>query len=390
MERLMTALQTGENYYIEFKETVTSNNELSKEAVALVNGEGGIIYFGISDNGDVIGIKKEAGIEEKVMNILRNNCYPALDGEVKWILYKDKNILQLELFKGKYKPYSTKDGDFYIRVGSTKRKASKEELSRFLQSSGYFQFDSTPIEHGVMEDLEMGRIAEYFKKNYKLDINEKSDVPSIETLLVNSKILIKVKEKICPSVGGLLVFGEKPQELMFNSGIIFARVDGNEIFDNLIDSKQLEGRLPDLIAQCLTLFRLYNTKSSSFVGAERIDNEQYVERVFRELIVNAICHRNYSITGSRVRVLMLNDRYEIRSPGRLPNTITVDNVKTGTSFLRNQLIFKFLNHYGYIENLGRGIPMCMKDTLEHSQRQLEIAEEGEEFVVKVYAKKIGK
>ncbi len=388
IDKFKKDLKSGENYYIEFKTKMISNNELSKEVIAFANAEGGTIYFGINDDGKAVGIEGKDSLEEKIMNILRNNCNPSLNGIVEWINYERKKVLQLEVPKGYYKPYSTKDGDFYIRVGSTKRKASKEELSRFLQSSGYFQYDNTPITHATLKDLEMSNIAEYFRDNYSVDIHDKNEVSDIEKLLINAKILVISKGKVCPTVTGLLIFGKKPQEFMFNSGIIFARVDGEEIYDDIIDSKQLEGRLPELIEQCLTLFNLYNQKRSSFEEAKRIDVKEYIDKVFRELIVNAVCHRNYSIMGSRIRVLIMNDRYEIRSPGRLPNTITVENIKTGTSFLRNQLIFKFLNHYGYIENLGRGIPMCMKETIKYSNKPLEISEEGEEFIVRVYKKDI--
>lgn len=383
-DTLLTVLQSGENYYIEFKSDIISNNELSKESIAFANAEGGTIYFGIQDDGSIIGLPYDASLEEKLMNVLRNNCYPSLRGDAQWIQYQNKHILQLDIQKGIYKPYSTKDGDFYIRVGSTKRKASKEELSRLLQSSGYYQYDHIPVGHGAADDLDKGMLSEYFHDIYKLELYNPREVNDVEALLVNAKILADTGEKICPTVAGLLAFGIKPQALLFQSGIIFARINGKKIYDDIMDTKHLEGRLPQLIDQCLSLFKLYNQRRSEFVNGKRIDTDAYLVKVFRELIVNAVCHRNYSISGSRIRVLMLNDRYEIRSPGRLPNTVTIDNIKTGACFLRNQLVFKFLNHFGYIENLGRGIPMSMRAALEYSGKPLELEEVGEEFVVRVY------
>lgn len=217
-----------------------------------------------------------------------------------------------------------------------------------------------------------------------MNIYNSKEVEKVEVLLTNARILAHNEEKYCPTVGGLLIFGSKPQDFLFQSGIIFARINGSNIYDDIIDSKQLEGRLPELIEQCLTLFRLYNQKKSTFLHGRRFDKEDYLEIVFRELIVNAICHRKYSITGSRIRVIIQNDRYEIRSPGRLPNTITIENVKMGACFLKNQLLFKFLNHYGFIENLGRGIPLSIGETLKHTGKQIDLVEEGEEFVVRVF------
>jgi ATP-dependent DNA helicase RecG len=321
---------------------------------------------------------------EKLMNIVRNNCYPSLHAEAKWIKHDNKSILQFDIPKGKFKPYSTKDGDFYIRVGSTKRKASKEELSRLLQSSGYFQYDNTPVGHADFDDLEKGKLSEYFKDYYNVDIYDRNEVQSVEKLLINAKVLTTSENKNSSTVAGMLVFGKKPQNFLFQNGILFSRINGTEIYNDIMDSKQIEGRLPDVIEQCISLFRIHNKKSSTFAGIKRVDHVEYLEKVFREMLVNAVCHRNYSISGSRIRVFVLSDRYEIRSPGRLPNTITIENIITGASFLRNQLIFKFLNHYGYIENLGRGIPLSIRETIKHSGKPPEFAEEGEEFVVRVY------
>jgi ATP-dependent DNA helicase RecG len=247
-----------------------------------------------------------------------------------------------------------------------------------------FLFDNNPVGHASVDDLEKGKISDYFRDIYKMDIYDRKEIPDLNTLFSNAKILTISEGKFCPTIAGLLIFGSKPQEFLFQSGILFAKIDGNEIDDSILDSKQLEGRLPELVEQSLTLFKLYNKKQSTFVEGKRIDTEDYQEKVFREILVNAVCHRNYSISGSRIRVLIFNDRYEVRSPGRLPNTITIDNIKTGTSFLRNQLISKFLNHYGFIENLGRGIPVSMRETLKHSGKPLELSEEGEEFVVRVF------
>jgi ATP-dependent DNA helicase RecG len=384
--QLNTAIKTGENYYVEFKENIISNNDFAKEAVAFANAEGGLIYFGVTDDGEIVGIQEDKEFEEKIMNILRNNCVPPLNGKATWIDNNFKKILQIEIAKGPHKPYSTKDGEFYIRVGSTKRRASKEELARLLQSSGFFQYDNTVIEHASIDDLEKGKISDYFKKIYKIDIYDKNEVADYLVLLKNSKILAVVNDTYCPTVSGMLIFGKYPQEFLFQSGVLFARVDGVNIFDDILDSKQLEGRLPEIIEQILMLIKIHNKKSAEFIDGKRIDKDEYVEKVIRELVVNAVCHRNYSISGSRIRIFVLNDRIEIRSPGKLPNTMTIENVKTGATFIRNQLLFKFLNHYGFIENLGRGIPLCIKEAFSHSAKMPEFVEEGEEFVVRVYKK----
>ncbi len=83
VEKLLTAIQTGENYYIEFKKSMISNNEFLKEAIAFANAEGGTVFFGVDDDGSIKGLAQDDNLEERLMNIVRNNCYPSLHAEAR-------------------------------------------------------------------------------------------------------------------------------------------------------------------------------------------------------------------------------------------------------------------------------------------------------------------
>ena len=108
----------------------------------------------------------------------------------------------------------------------------------------------------------------------------------------------------------------------------------------------------------------------------------------KEAITNAVAHRNYSIAGSRITLWIFDNHIEVKSPGRLPNTITLDSIRFGASFSRNQFMVKLLNNYGYIELLGQGIPMMIREMRKHAGREPEFAERGEQFVVTLHGKQI--
>ena len=101
---------------------------------------------------------------------------------------------------------------------------------------------------------------------------------------------------------------------------------------------------------------------------------------FRELIVNACLHRNYAILGSRIRVFLFNDRLEVRSPGRLPNTITPEKMKFGVSYASNPVLLKYMENLRYIDKLGRGIPMVYQEA-KRNNKILGLEEMGEEFII---------
>lgn len=96
--------------------------------------------------------------------------------------------------------------------------------------------------------------------------------------------------------------------------------------------------------------------------------------------MNAAVHRNYSIIGSQIRIFIFTDRIEFISPGRLPNTIIIEKLTTGTSFSRNPLLVKLMENLGYMDKLGRGLPMVYQEATKLN-RILEFENDGEMFKV---------
>lgn len=379
---LIEIINNGENSYVEFKEENIKAKDLAEEIVAFANSEGGIILIGIDDNSNIIGVKDNS-IEEKIMNICRNNCIPNIIPVYNEIILSDKRISIINVPKGLSKPYYTVDTKYYIRVGTTKRIASREELLRLFKANGALHFDISPIESTSIRDLNIDIIRDYFLTYNTFDLYEE-EKETIERILINSDILKEKDGKVICSVGGLLIFGKNPEKYLPQNGVSFAHFKGNEITDELIDKKVIIGRIQDIAEQLLVVLKNNMITPSKINGLLRVEEEEYPMLVLRESIINSLVHRNYSIYGSKIRFFMFDDRIEFHSPGRLPNTVTIEKMKIGVSYARNPFLVKYMENMRYIDQLGRGIPMILKTMKNKGSREPLLEEIGEEFILTIF------
>jgi ATP-dependent DNA helicase RecG len=287
---------------------------------------------------------------------------------------------------GYSKPYYMERGGekrtYYIRVGSTSREATREELSRLFQSSGFYHYDVAPVANTSIEDLDMAELEKYFSTYHGLKLGNLTD-SEVKNILINSDIMQTTEYGDVLSVGGLLLFGKRPQKFLPNSDITFAYFQGNNLSDELLDRKVIEGSLPKLIDDTVKTIQRNLKAASKIKGLKRIE-KVLPKEVFREAVTNAVAHRNYSI-GADIRVYMFADRIEVRSPGALPNTVTIDKIKIGSySYPRNPLIVQHLRDLRYIDRLGRGVHMIFRRIAEIGLPEPGLREEGEEFILTLF------
>lgn len=375
---LLTLLNQGENASVEFKQGNVRAEGLAREMIAFSNSYGGTIVVGVDDEGKILGVDGDKNYEEWVVNISRNNVIPPIHVSCHWVTLQGKGILLVEVPKGKDRPYQDNSGRFYVRVGSTNRIASLYELMRLFQQGGFYHYDGTEVEGALETSLNQTAIDRYF---HSFDIQYiEMDREEQLSLLKNTDI---VSEQGTVTIAGLLMFGINPQRFLRNASISFAHYCGDEISGELIDRKTIEGTLPDQVDATLQVIKNNILAPSTIVGLKREERVQYPDRVFRELIVNACVHRNYSIQGSRIRIFMFNNRLEFISPGRLPNTITPDKLKSGVSYAVNPIIVKFMENLRYMDKLGRGLPLVYREAIKQGKRVV-FEEIGEEFKVSLF------
>ena len=377
-EDIQHIIAQGENSSVEFKSADVRTESFARECVAFSNMSGGTILIGIEDDGTVTGLQSNRNYEEWIANVARNNLTPPVNLVYTEIIIQKKKVGLVHVPKGKDKPYQDVSGKFYVRVGSTNRIASLNELMRLFQQGGLFHYDLTGILGTSIAHLNSSKLDDYFNR-YGVDfLNEQEEERT--RLLENTDILTADGEV---TIAGMLIFGLHPQRYLPNASISFACYQGADIAEELHDKQVIEGTLDIQIDTTFAVLRNHVQKASTIQGAKRVETEGYPDVVYRELIVNACIHRNYSITGSRIRIFLFSDRIEFMSPGRLPNTITIDKLKAGVSYSINPVLLKFMENLRYIDKLGRGLPMVYQ-AARKLNREVQFEEVGDEFKVTLY------
>jgi len=237
--------------------------------------------------------------------------------------------------------------------------ALHEELSRLFQQAGLVHFDTAPVTNTDTSYIDLKAVDHYYRSYYETDFINLPDDEQ-HSLLTNTDILVEHENQWLVSVGGLLMFGKQPQRRLPQSGIIFAVFKGTEITDELIDKKEVTGTATELIDKTVNLIQLYTPKPSTIEGTQRKETIHIPPKVVREAVVNAVMHRDYSISHRKIQVHVYSNRVEITSPGALPNTLTLEKIRYGNSAPRNIFLVKYLDNLRYFDGLGRGIPMMLK------------------------------
>lgn len=363
----------AENQYIEFKTEGVHAADLVEEIVAFANSEGGEIWLGVDDGGNIAGLSRS--YEEDVMNLCRTACIPPLQPVYEEFVIDGQRVAKITIPRGRDKPYYTSRNRYYIRVGTTKRIASREELLRLFERSGAIHYDLVEVERATVQDLDLSQIGAYFTR-YNLSFFSEPEEERLRLMAATDLLGATGK----PTVAGLLVFGLAPERLLPQSGINFAHFVGAELSAELIDKQMIGGPLPRQVDNGLAAIKANLRTPSTIEGARRVEGPHYPDRVFRELLVNACVHRNYSLYGANIRVFLFADRLEVISPGRLPNTVTVEKLPVGTSFARNPVLVRLMENLGYVDKLGRGLPMVWQEARKLGQT-VQFVESGEEFKV---------
>jgi ATP-dependent DNA helicase RecG len=351
----------GEDSYTEFKSADVSPRDLAKELGAFLNADGGRVLIGVDDDGVVSGLGSWA--EESVMNIARTSLHPAVIP--RWqrvVMVGAPDIAVVSVDRGVEKPYGVGGGEsrrYYIRVGSTSREATREELLRMAQASGMVQSDLRPVAGAVFEDLDPAELAMRFEGRRSV-VWEGLDDDQRRRILVDAEILHA--ETRGPTIAGLLCYGRDPQRRLPEASIVCAAYRGAEISAELIDRADVGGRVDRQVHDAAAFVKRNTPNSSGVSGVERVDSPRPSIESIREILANAVAHRDYSIAGP-VQVRVFADRLVVVSPGALPNGVSKDAMRIGVSVRRNPFVVQHLVERRVVDALGRGIVLVIEECL---------------------------
>ncbi len=395
---ILKLIENRENSYVEFKEDSVDNKKIAREIIGLSNHKGGIIFLGVDDNGNVVGMTRSDN-EERIMNICHDIVKPRIVPTYYESAIGEAKIGVIEIENGCNKPYymeeqvriegktKAKTVKFYFnRYGSTTREVKeRDELQRLFQASQNIHFEVIPASYAKLEDLDLNAIDDYLKSHRSAVVLGEDNK---WILLENLELVIKVDETLKPTIAGLILFGkEKVSKYLPQAGIMCVKVKGDTIADEKEVPYFFERHAFDNFDDAMAFFRKHNTTDYSIEGEKRKNYYDYPENAFRELLANAIIHRDYTIAGSQISVWVYNNRIEVKSPGRLPNTITVEKMKVGIKYHRNPVLAQYFYDANYVEKAGQGIPKANRWLKDNGNPELEIREDGDEVIVTMYKKR---
>jgi ATP-dependent DNA helicase RecG len=372
---LQERILKGENLHTEFKESLPDNETLAKSIVCFANTDGGQLIIGISDSGNITGVGDSDEAVRKIDDVAFNRCEPPISILPETVDMDSKIVLIINIPKGEQRPYRTKSGLYYIRSGNRCRQASWQEVRRLYQTSESIYYDETPISKASFTTLDIEYLKDFLGKYLGISPEESL----IENYLKNLKVITHNKK---PTLAGTLFFGKNPQQLIPFAKIIAAYIPGKDISIPPSDRKDLEGKIPDILENSLKFLRLYLKEEHRIKSFKAESYPEIPEEVFRECIVNAVAHRDYTINAS-IRLFIFEDRIEIRTPGKLPNTVTIENMKVSIHVPRNPVIYNLLNKMGMVTDVGSGVPRIIKIIKEKLNKEIGLNSTEAEFILSI-------
>jgi len=368
-EQLKQLIKQGESQTLDFKDERIHPRALAETLASFAAADGGVVLIGVSDEGEILGVSDFKRTRDNIVYeaASRNHCDPQIQPiELERIETADGKIVIAVTVPADYETLHSVGGKFFLRVGTRDAALTPQELRRLVFSRGEVSFERLPCENATLGDLDDKLINRYIRRHEEYT-GQIINLPR-EQFLINIGCAVKKKDEVVPTNAGVLLFHANPQLYIIQSQLICVRFKGKDVIEYL-DRKEFLGSLPELVNQATNFIKSHMKMGGRVPGIKRVDYPEYPEAAFREAIINAVIHRDWSIDGGFIRVFMFDDRIEVISPGKLLPPITVEMLQKGEadSRLRNPAIVEVFDKLGgYIEKIGSGVRRMIDAMIEHN------------------------
>lgn len=335
-------MEFAESQSIELKLEYTE--EIKRTVIAFVNGEGGVIYIGVADSGEVAGVQDADEVCQKITSSCRNSIKPDITMflKVNIVEIDGKNIVKVEVGRGTDAPYylaekGMKPAGVFIRVGTSTVQASEVHIRNMIKLTDKGSFiELRSIEQSLTFD-----IAEKVFADAGIAFGEAQKVTlglvDTDGQYTNLGLLLSDQ---CEHTIKLAVF-EGTTKAVFR------------------DRKEFSGSLFKQLADVTEYINLVNKVHATFKGLQRIDSYDYPPVAIREALLNAVVHRDYSLSGSTF-INIYDDKIEFLSLGGLVYGLNIQAIKQGYSMSRNAKLANIFYKLRLVEAYGTGIPRIME------------------------------
>ena len=351
-EKLLLILSQPEGQFTEFKESTSKS--ISRELVGFSNSGGGCIVIGVNDKGEIVGISDINEEKSKIETIARN-CDPSISVKISSHKEEGKIILLIEVPEGKDKPYSCSSG-FFLRSGANTQKMKRDEIIDFIYSTGQINYEEKICKKfDYPEDFDEDAFEDFI---HMADISKGR--LSNEDILTNLGVAEQNGKNLVFNNAGVLFFAKEPTKFLRHAVVDCILFKGKEKLD-ILDRKEFKDPLFINVQKVLVFLQQHLSLRYEIEGLRRKEILEIPEEALREVVLNAVMHRDYHFDNAWVTVEIYKDRLEISDPGGLPPGITLQDLGK-KSVPRNKLIADLFHRIGEVERAGTGINRIKKLT----------------------------
>ena len=355
---LLEIIARGEDSKHQFKVDVTNAQSLASEIVAFANSGGGQIFIGVTDDGNVkaLDAANVGRINQLIASASSDSVRPAINPFTENVEAEGGIVIVVTVPDGIGKPYLDNSGVMWVKNGSDKRRVTaREEMQRMFQASNLVHGDDIGVPGTSIADIDLDYFKNFFKSSFGHELEEQG-LP-LARILANMRL---ASEGVL-TVTGVLLFAKEPKNFLPVFHIKAVCYPGKDIHaTTYLDSADIYGRLQTQFEDAMgfmlrNLRREQNGQSINSVGEIEIPRI-----VLEELLANALLHRDYFVSAP-IRIFIFDDRIEILSPGHLPNNLTVENIQSGNSNIRNPILTSHATKVVPYRGLGSGILRALKE-----------------------------
>lgn len=363
----MRTIPYKETLEIEFKsdEKLYPDRDLIEEIVGMANTAGGTLYLGVEDNGDITGVHKKHKDAIGVTALIANSTVPPIAVRAEVINEENDDVLRIEVPRSR-SIVATSSGKILRR--RIKADGSPEvipmypyEIPSRLSELGLLDFSAQPLPGATVEDLDPNQRVRLRRIIQTRQGGEKNLLTlSDDELDIALHLVTRVGDSYVPTVTGILLIGkeERISELMPTAKSAFQVLEGTNIRMNEESNKPLL----ELFENYETYLKAWNPERETEYGLFRIPIPEFDWAAFREGVVNAFCHRDYTILGS-VRVLIDDEGLSISNPGGFIDGVNLKNLLTVEPHGRNPALADAMKRIGLAEKTGRGIDRIFEGSI---------------------------
>ena len=401
---ILKQIKAGEVSGMQFKERILDKYDIACELVAFSNSHGGKLVVGIKDKTGETNALSYSEVQETtnlLSDIASENVVPSILIKIDTVEVEDGNLVVATVKEGLNKPYHDNKGIVWVKNGADKRKVfDNAELAEMMTDCGSFAPDEAGVRDATVNDLDATTIKQFLgnrfdrvleKKGLTGDAFKEASLDMICSAIAKGHDCEKILRNLrfirpdgTLTVAAMLLFGKYTQRwmpMMTAKCICFAGNSvGSKVFRDKVNDADMEG---NLLHQYDTIMDFFTRNLHNVQVGDEFNSMGKLEIPYTSLVeftVNSLVHRSLNMKAP-VRIFIFDNRVEIHSPGALPNGLTIDDIKAGTSMPRNMFLFNNAIYLLPYTGVGSGITRALDEDINVTFMNNDKAQE---FVITVW------